>query len=347
MLRLTIAGCGRGGQRTVTFFAASAATSTPLSPFALASVWPQTQTQPSGAQTRPISTTSKVSAVSIPCAPSLGSPSRAQSPLRGVLLSRLRSGALGRQQQHVRLLSDKGSLSPPTPASSSSSSHTLPPTTTTRHENIYTVPNFLTVARLIAAPFVGYLIVADQPGWALSLLAAAAVTDILDGWIARRWNLHTVVGSVIDPMADKVLMTVLAVSLAAQGGLPVWLAVLVLGRDAGLGVAAIYYRWVSLPPPKTFSRYWDFSLPSAEVRPTTISKYNTFLQLALMGVTTAAPVLAASTGTVAAMLGGPYDLTAALTVMQYIVAVTTVWSGASYVYSKDAVKILTQKTKSP
>ncbi|KIH90672.1 cardiolipin synthase [Sporothrix brasiliensis 5110] len=232
-------------------------------------------------------------------------------------------------------------------AASSSSSHILRPTTTTRHENIYTVPNFLTVARLIAAPFVGYLIVADQPGWALSLLAAAAVTDILDGWIARRWNLHTVVGSVIDPMADKVLMTVLAVSLAAQGGLPVWLAVLVLGRDAGLGVAAIYYRWVSLPPPKTFSRYWDFSLPSAEVRPTTISKYNTFLQLALMGVTTAAPVLAASTGTVAAMLGGPYDLTAALTVMQYIVAVTTVWSGASYVYSKDAVKILTQKAKSP
>lgn len=203
------------------------------------------------------------------------------------------------------------------------------------------------MARLIAAPFVGYLIVTDQPGWALSLLAAAAVTDLLDGWIARRWKLHTVVGSVIDPMADKVLMTVLAVSLAAQGGLPMWLAVLVLGRDVGLGFAAIYYRWVSLPPPKTFTRYWDFSLPSAEVRPTTVSKYNTFLQLALMGVTTAAPVLAASDGTVAALLGGPYDLSPALTVMQYVVAVTTVWSGASYIYSKDAVKILTKKSKAP
>jgi cardiolipin synthase (CMP-forming) len=59
----------------------------------------------------------------------------------------------------------------------------------------------------------------------------------------------------------------------------------------GLGIAAIYYRWISLPPPKTFSRYWDFSLPSAEVHPTTISKYNTALQLALIGVTTALPLV--------------------------------------------------------
>lgn len=52
----------------------------------------------------------------------------------------------------------------------------------------------------------------------------------------------------------------------------VWLAVIILGRDVGLGIAALYYRWISLPPPKTMGRYWDFSLPSAEVRPTTISK---------------------------------------------------------------------------
>jgi cardiolipin synthase len=77
----------------------------------------------------------------------------------------------------------------------------------------------------------------------------------------------------------------------------VWLAAVILGRDAGLGIAAIYYRWISLPPPKTFLRYWDFSLPSAEVRPTTISKYNTFLQLALMGLTTMAPVVPLEMGT--------------------------------------------------
>jgi cardiolipin synthase (CMP-forming) len=159
------------------------------------------------------------------------------------------------------------------------------------HENIYTLPNFLTVSRLIASPVIGYCIYNDQHYWALGLFAWAGVSDLLDGWLARRNHTQTVVGSVIDPMADKTLMTVLTVALAAKGALPLWLAVIILGRDVGLGFAAIYYRWISLPPPKTMARYWDFSLPSAEVRPTTISKYNTALQLALMGMTTVAPVL--------------------------------------------------------
>ncbi|KAJ9150662.1 Cardiolipin synthetase [Pleurostoma richardsiae] len=200
----------------------------------------------------------------------------------------------------------------------------------TARENIYTVPNMLTVSRLIAAPFVGYCILHDHHAWALGLFAYAGITDLLDGWMARRWNMKTVVGTVIDPMADKTLMTVLTITLAIKGGLPMWLAAVILGRDAGLGIAAIYYRWISLPPPKTFLRYWDFSLPSAEVRPTTISKYNTFLQLALMGLTTMAPVV-------------PLEMGTTLTIMQYTVAATTVWSGASYVFSKDAVKILSRK----
>lgn len=197
-------------------------------------------------------------------------------------------------------------------------------------ENIYTIPNWLTASRLVAAPFVGYCILHDHHAWALGLFAYAGITDLLDGWIARRWNLGTVVGTVIDPMADKILMTVLTVALATKGALPIWLAGLILGRDVALGIAAIYYRWISLPPPKTMARYWDFSLPSAEVRPTTISKYNTALQLGLMGLTTVAPVVPS------------LDLGTPLGVMQYVVAVTTVWSGASYVYSKDAVKILSQ-----
>jgi cardiolipin synthase (CMP-forming) len=78
----------------------------------------------------------------------------------------------------------------------------------------------LTFSRLVAAPFVGYLVLHDQHAWALGLFAYAGITDLLDGWIARRWNLQTVVGTVIDPMADKMLMTVLTVSLAAKGALP-------------------------------------------------------------------------------------------------------------------------------
>ncbi|KAI1420589.1 CDP-alcohol phosphatidyltransferase-domain-containing protein [Xylaria sp. FL1777] len=199
----------------------------------------------------------------------------------------------------------------------------------TPHENIYTVPNLLTFSRLVAAPFIGYAILHDAHALALGLFAYAGVSDLLDGWIARRWKLQTVVGSVVDPMADKLLMTVLTVCLAMQGSLPVWLATIILGRDVGLGISAIYYRWISLPPPKTFTRYWDFSLPSAEVRPTTISKYNTFLQLGLMGATMVAPVVAVDVG-------------GAMTALQYLVATTTVWSGLSYVFSKDAVRILSE-----
>lgn len=88
------------------------------------------------------------------------------------------------------------------------------------HENIYTIPNILTASRIIASPFIGYCILHDHHAWALGLFAYAGITDLLDGWIARRWNLGTVVGSVIDPMADKSLMMVLTVALALKGTLP-------------------------------------------------------------------------------------------------------------------------------
>ncbi len=71
----------------------------------------------------------------------------------------------------------------------------------------------------------------------------------------------------------------------------VYLAGLILGRDVLLGFAAIYYRYISLPPPKTFARFWNFSLPSAEVHPTTISKVNTALQLGLIGATVGMPLV--------------------------------------------------------
>jgi len=162
------------------------------------------------------------------------------------------------------------------------------------------------------------------------------VTDLIDGYLARRLDQQTVVGTVIDPMADKALMTISVVALAMQGGIPVWLAGLILARDVGLAVSAIYIRWISLPPPKTMGRYWDFSLPSAEVKPTEISKVNTFLQLSLVGAAMAMPVLPAG-------LVEAWHLAAGFELFQYLVAGTTVWSGASYAYSKDAFKILDQE----
>lgn len=107
--------------------------------------------------------------------------------------------------------------------------HVPPPTAATErektskpvvHENIYTIPNFLTASRLAAAPVIGYAILTGSHTLALSLFAYAAVTDLVDGYIARRWNQQTVVGTVIDPMADKFLMTIGVVCLAMKASIP-------------------------------------------------------------------------------------------------------------------------------
>ncbi|KAG9058011.1 hypothetical protein FS842_002347 [Serendipita sp. 407] len=165
------------------------------------------------------------------------------------------------------------------------------PSKLTRRENIYTLPNLLTTSRILACPILGWSIVQGDFSLATGLLAYAGISDLLDGFIARRYKSGTVLGSILDPAADKTLMTTLVVSLTYKGMLPLPLAVIILGRDVLLSISAFYYRWISLPPPKTFTRYWDFSIPSAEVKPTQISKYNTFLQLLLMGTTTISPIL--------------------------------------------------------
>lgn len=168
------------------------------------------------------------------------------------------------------------------------------------------------------------------------LFAYAGITDLVDGYLARRFNSQTVVGTIIDPMADKTLMTITVVCLALQSVIPPWLAIIILGRDVGLAISACYYRYISLPPPKTFARYWDFSLPSAEVRPTEISKINTLLQLLLIGNAMLLPVLPAA-------VVEPWNLVGVFEGWQFLVAGTTIWSGLSYVFTNDAVKILSQE----
>ncbi|KAJ9061912.1 hypothetical protein DSO57_1015944 [Entomophthora muscae] len=199
-------------------------------------------------------------------------------------------------------------------------------------ENLYTIPNMLTFSRIATSPLIGYWIVTGNLNAAFGLFVASGVTDMLDGYIARNYNMQSIVGSILDPLADKILMTVLVVSLSWVSFIPAPLAYLILGRDGGLILASFYYRYISLPPPKTMVRYWDFTIPSAEVRPTLISKANTFLQLGLVGST----LLGAS-------LGVPTH--PILTGLQYTVAATTLGSGLSYVFSKDAVRILNQPKK--
>lgn len=208
----------------------------------------------------------------------------------------------------------------------------------TPRENIYTVPNILTFSRLVSAPVIGYLIVQGHPHYALGLFAYSCVTDFLDGFIARKYNLQSVVGSVIDPLADKALMVTLASCLAVSGDIPLYMAVLILGKDLLLGLAAFYIRYISLPSPKTFMRYWDFSIPSAEVHPTQISKFNTFLQMIYLG----SSLLLPGTQHLMDMETFKYSCEA-LKILEYVVATTTVWSGLSYVFNRNAVKILRPK----
>lgn len=88
------------------------------------------------------------------------------------------------------------------------------------HENLYTIPNILTFTRLLSTPIIAYLILNEKPYLATSLLLYAGLTDLVDGWIARKYNLKSVVGTIIDPMADKFLMITLTGALAYTGAMP-------------------------------------------------------------------------------------------------------------------------------
>jgi cardiolipin synthase len=196
-------------------------------------------------------------------------------------------------------------------------------------ERLLTVPNVLTMTRMATAPLIGYWVMMHQYEWAFGGLVLGGISDVLDGYIARKWNMKSVVGSVLDPAADKVLVTVLTVTLAQQGLLPMPLAWLILGRDAGLVVSALYIRHKSLSPPKTWRRYWDVTIPSVEVRPTTVSKVNTAFQLLLVSSTLAASALDMAESAQMVLTG-----------LQWSTGVTTLWSGLQYTLTKDGVRYL-------
>jgi len=198
---------------------------------------------------------------------------------------------------------------------------------TARRENIYTIPNLLTTARIALCPIIGLSILDGNYPQAVAFVALAGCTDFLDGYVARRFNTRTVLGSILDPAADKALMTTLTVTLSLNKLVPPPLAILIVGRDVVLGCMALYHRYRSLPVPKTFQRFWNLSIPSAHVQPTAVSKWNTLIQLSLMGVTTISPIV-------------QLDLSVLLTALQWLTACTTLFSGAQYVVSQGAIKYL-------
>jgi cardiolipin synthase len=94
------------------------------------------------------------------------------------------------------------------------------------------LPNVLSLARLLMAPVVGYLIWKREYGWVLDVLVVAAATDAADGWLARRMGAESRLGVALDPIADKALLSGASLALAVTGAMPWWLAGIVLGRDA-------------------------------------------------------------------------------------------------------------------
>ncbi len=101
------------------------------------------------------------------------------------------------------------------------------------------VANLITLGRLLLVPFVLLAVLRDQHGTALVLFVIAAVSDVADGYIARHVETPTQLGARLDPIADKLLVNGLFIALAWVGALPVWLALIVLLRDALLlGIGA-------------------------------------------------------------------------------------------------------------
>jgi cardiolipin synthase len=169
-----------------------------------------------------------------------------------------------------------------------------------------TIPNFLTLLRIIAIPVFLILVNGHRYAAALVLFMAAGITDTIDGVIARLTDSRSELGATMDPLADKLLLISSFVMLTWLGALPSWLLILVLTRDVVVlsGYLVIYF--VSTP---------------MEVDPTFIGKLNTFNEMFTIGfalLTLARPELPMTT----VNLG-----------MWYLTAATTTISGVHYVYS--------------
>jgi cardiolipin synthase (CMP-forming) len=101
------------------------------------------------------------------------------------------------------------------------------------------IPNLLSLARLLSAPYLFWLLANHHWKTSLLVILLAAVTDFLDGFLARRWKVNSPFGEALDPIADKALLSGAFIALWLAGSIEGWLAAVVLGRDALILVFAI------------------------------------------------------------------------------------------------------------
>ena len=163
-------------------------------------------------------------------------------------------------------------------------------------------PNLITLARICAVPLLVWLILTGQLAAAFWVFVAAGVSDALDGYIAKRFNLVTLLGAFMDPVADKALLVAAYITLGHAGYIETWLVILVVFRDILIIGGVILFHTLGRP---------------LEMSPLLISKANTLMQILLIA-------------TVLAETGIGVPETDYIPVLSYIVAITTVASGAAY-----------------
>lgn len=166
------------------------------------------------------------------------------------------------------------------------------------------IPNFITLCRLILTPVIIWLVLEQQIGWAFWLFVVAGLSDALDGLIAKQFDRATRLGAYLDPIADKALLVSIYVTLGLTGGLPGWLVMLVVSRDL-LIVGGVLL---------SFTLGYRLAM-----QPLMISKANTVAQITLAGL-------------VLAQLGLSLTfLEPIVFYLLYLTAVTTAISGCAYI----------------
>ena len=161
-----------------------------------------------------------------------------------------------------------------------------------KKDRIITIPNLLCVSRIVAAPYLANFIINGDYAMASGLFFYAGATDFLDGYIARNFkNQASSLGSFLDPLSYKILVCTVFLSLTYANMIPASLTGLIVSRDLFLVYAGLYIRYMSVVPPFSIKKYFDPTLPTATIQPTTISKVNTALQFLLIAVSLGAPLV--------------------------------------------------------
>jgi cardiolipin synthase len=185
------------------------------------------------------------------------------------------------------------------------------------------LPNIISILRiLLVIPTVNYLW-HNEYGKALTVFFIAGVSDVLDGFLARRFGWVTRFGSLLDPLGDKLLMTAIYFTLGLMGQLPVWLVALVIGRDLVIISGALAYRLL---------------VKEITMQHLFISKLNTGAQILLVLLL----IFQLSTFPFASLVSAQM-----ITALIYLVTFTTLASGIAYVLiwslrARNALKVRMQ-----